>query len=211
VTVLFAAAAAVGFVMTRTDRTGAVRDIPITGDMVAVNETTALREPSEILQTACTVLTPLLILFGAYIFVHGHLTPGGGFQGGVVLAGALVLQILSYTGGKPGHGVLSIVESGAGIVYVLLGVAGLILGRGFLDPTFLPLGTLGQLFSAGAIPLIYTVIGLKVGTELTGVVASLGGDGAPGAGAAVRDMTVSPTGERGGLDSSGPGAPREVP
>jgi multicomponent Na+:H+ antiporter subunit B len=46
---------------------------------------------------------------------------------------------------------------------------GLVLAGGFLDNRFLGLGTLGQLFSAGAIPVIYIFIGLKVGTELSAV------------------------------------------
>ena len=169
VTVLFAAAAVVGFVMAtgspHRDRSVGIRDKSA--------DPTNPQQPSELLQTASSVLVPLLMLFGAFVFVHGHLTPGGGFQGGVVLAAALVLRILSYPASGADHGVLGRIESTSGFVYVLLGALGIVLGRGFLDPTFLPTGTIGQLFSAGAIPLIYTVIGLKVGTELTGVVTNL--------------------------------------
>lgn len=54
-----------------------------------------------------------------------------------------------------------------------LGVLGLVLAGGFLDPTYLPPGSLGSLLSAGAVPLIYSVVGIKVGTELAGVVDRL--------------------------------------
>ena len=47
------------------------------------------------------------------------------------------------------------------------------LAGGFLDNRFLPIGTLGALFSAGAIPLIYSLIGLKVGAELSSMLANL--------------------------------------
>jgi len=44
---------------------------------------------------------------------------------------------------------------------------------GFLDNRILPLGTLGDLLSAGAIPLIYSLIGLKVGTEISSIIANI--------------------------------------
>ena len=50
------------------------------------------------MQTASRFLAPILFLFGVYIFTHGHLTPGGGFQGGVVIAAAVVLGIFGAPG-----------------------------------------------------------------------------------------------------------------
>jgi multicomponent Na+:H+ antiporter subunit B len=61
----------------------------------------------------------------------------------------------------------------AGVFYVIIGLLGLALAGGFLDNRILPTGTLGALFSAGAIPLIYSLIGLKVGAELSSMLASL--------------------------------------
>ena len=49
------------------------------------------RPASEVLSTASGFLLPLLVIAGVYIFVHGHLTPGGGFQGGVIVASAFLL------------------------------------------------------------------------------------------------------------------------
>ncbi len=54
-----------------------------------------------------------------------------------------------------------------------MGILGLILASGFLNNAFLPLGKLGSLLSAGAIPIIYVFIGIKVGSELTGILDSL--------------------------------------
>ena len=53
---------------------------------------------------------------------------------------------------------------------------GAFLAWGFLDPRALPPGTLGRLASAGAIPLIYSAIGLKVGAELSAILEALKGD-----------------------------------
>ena len=132
-----------------------------------------LRETSEILQTASKILVPLIFLFGAYIFINGHLTPGGGFQGGAVIASGIVLLFLADPNAKINHNVISFIESVSGFSFVLIGVLGIFLAGGFLDNSIIELGTFGKLFSAGAIPLIYTFIGLKVGSELTSIVATL--------------------------------------
>jgi len=128
---------------------------------------------SEILKTGSDFLIPLLILFGIYIFIHGHLTPGGGFQGGVVLASAALLYILSNTKVAFNKLVMEVVESISGTFYVIIGVFGLILAGGFIDNRFLPLGEMGKLLSAGAIPIIYSLIGIKVGMELIGIIDKL--------------------------------------
>jgi len=49
---------------------------------------------SLILSTGCKFLFPFILIFGTYIFIHGHLTPGGGFQGGAIIASAFVLKYL---------------------------------------------------------------------------------------------------------------------
>jgi len=108
-----------------------------------------------------------------YVFLNGHLTPGGGFQGGAILASAVLLRLLADPAGGLGHRLITVVESSAGALYVGLGVAGLFLAGGFLDNRILPLGEFGALLSAGAIPLIYTLIGLKVGAEFASMLASL--------------------------------------
>ena len=60
-------------------------------------------------------------------------------------------------------------ESAAGSAYVLIGLAGLLLGSYFLE-NLLGNGVLGDLLSAGMIPIIYVLIGLKVGSEISGVI-----------------------------------------
>ncbi len=131
-----------------------------------------LREASEILKTGSQALVPLIFMFGMYIFINGHLTPGGGFQGGAVIATGFVLMMIANPVQKVKHGVLAFVESISGFSFVVIGILGIVLAGGFLDNHILKLGTFGEILSAGAIPIIYSFIGLKVGAELSGIVGS---------------------------------------
>lgn len=124
---------------------------------------------SEFLETASLFLTPLIFILGIYVFINGHLTPGGGFQGGAILASGFVLLLLANPLKKFNSRLFEVVESLSGISYVLLGLAGIILAGGFLDNRILPLGEFNTLISAGIIPLLYILIGLKVGSELSGL------------------------------------------
>lgn len=118
-----------------------------------------------IVQTIARLLFPFTFLFGAYIVLHGHLTPGGGFPGGVIIAASIVMLILAYgierAQKKVGFLHAEVLESVGGIAIVILGLFGLLLGISFLQNVF-PLGELGQLFSAGNLPLLYLGVGVKV-------------------------------------------------
>jgi len=111
-----------------------------------------------------------VIVLGGYVVTHGHLTPGGGFQGGVILAAGVVLvfiagQLFALRRVRP----LPAVELGEAIGaagYALIAVGGLIFGVAAVD-NFLPLGTAGQLLSAGTIPLLNVSVGLEVAGAFT--------------------------------------------
>lgn len=126
---------------------------------------------SEIMITAANVLIPGSVILGVYVFINGHLTPGGGFQGGAIIGTAITLMILADPLGTIQKAVLHLTESLSGFAYILIGLAGLLFAGGFLDNRILPLGNMGNLLSAGAIPAIYSLIGLKVGTELSSIIA----------------------------------------
>jgi len=132
-----------------------------------------IRPSGEILATAANIMLPIIFLFGIYIFINGHLTPGGGFQGGAVLATGIILMMLSVSRQPVGQKVLNLIESISGLGFVFIGLLGLYLAAGFLDNRILPPGNFGSLFSAGAIPVIYSLIGLKVGAELSSIVIKL--------------------------------------
>lgn len=121
------------------------------------------------------VLLPVTLIIGADVVVHGHLTPGGGFQGGVILATGLHLMYLA--GSYPALRRMRPLEwyehgDAAGMAGVVaLGVAGLAVGGGFLA-NVLPLGVTGNLISAGTVPLFSISIGIEVAS---GVVVLLAG------------------------------------
>ena len=105
------------------------------------------------------------ILVGIYIVAHGHQTPGGGFQGGVILATALLLIYLSadYTTMQAvgPMWLLELAEGMGAAGFALIGVAGLVFGTAFFE-NFLGKGTPGELLSAGTIPLSNSAVGLAV-------------------------------------------------
>jgi multicomponent Na+:H+ antiporter subunit B len=124
-------------------------------------------EPSEIVRTGAEILVPLICIFAAYIIMNGHLSAGGGFQGGAVIASGVVLTLLAFPQYQPNLEFLSVTESIAGALFVLVGIAGLFAAGGFLDNRIFSLGQFGAFFSAGAIPLLSVLLGIKVGCELS--------------------------------------------
>jgi len=105
------------------------------------------------------------VLFGFYLISHGHLSPGGGFQGGVVLGTAIILLALSHsiekTEKKFKSRWLNMLEKLGILTLVFLGFLGIFLGYSFLS-NFLPLGNPGQIASGGLMLLFNIAIGIKV-------------------------------------------------
>jgi multicomponent Na+:H+ antiporter subunit B len=129
-------------------------------------------DAGRVLRAGSDLLFPLLLTVGFYIVLHGHLTPGGGFQGGVVLAAAFFVSFLARPSRQPSHVGIVLIEALAGASFIGIGLAALFGGGAFLQP-LLGTGTLGQLVSAGSLPLLYLAVGLKVGAELSGLLAHL--------------------------------------
>ncbi|MCF8297638.1 MAG: hypothetical protein K9J13_08870 [Saprospiraceae bacterium] len=160
ITILFLTAAIIGFVLSfRNSDTNEKKRV--------------IAPASEILNTASKIMIPIVFMFGVYVIINGHLTPGGGFQGGAIIASAIVLMILAQPEIKFNHKLISTIESISGIGFVVVGVLGLVLAGGFLDNRIFGLGTFGTILSAGAIPIIYIFVGLKVGAELTSILVNL--------------------------------------
>jgi len=161
VTVLFLSVTGVAFVLRRR------RDDEDATKGSAADAARRSVPASELVQTGARLLLGPMILFGAYIFVHGHLTPGGGFQGGAVVASAVLLLLLADRKRALPHGLMSWLESLSGFGFVVVGLVGLGVAGSFLaNRGVVPLGTWNRLFSAGLIPVIYVLVGLKVGSEL---------------------------------------------
>ncbi len=131
-------------------------------------------ESNFMLKTASQLLFPIIILFGIYVMVYGHLSPGGGFQGGVIIASGVLLLLISHKEFEVPHSVITLIETFAGISYVLIGLIGLVVLDKFLG-NFLPnnISDMGLLLSGGIIPIIYIIVGIKVGSEMSMITQNL--------------------------------------
>jgi multicomponent Na+:H+ antiporter subunit B len=129
-----------------------------------------------IVKTITRLIAAFIFLYGVYIVLHGHLTPGGGFAGGVIIATAFVLLILSFgtieMKEETSYVFGSIFESIGGLMFILIASFGLILGS-FFFLNFIPKGTPLRLVSAGIIPLCNIAIGIKVGAGLFSIFLAL--------------------------------------
>jgi multicomponent Na+:H+ antiporter subunit B len=130
---------------------------------------------SEIVKNTVRIFAGFTLLFGVYIVAYGHITPGGGFAGGVLIAGSFILLTLAY--GKKlalqklSRSMSSTLDSLGALIFLFLALVGIAGGYFFLN--FLPRGKPFQLFSAGIIPLCNIAIGLKVGASLFAVFIAL--------------------------------------
>ncbi|NUU21927.1 MAG: sodium:proton antiporter [Streptomycetaceae bacterium] len=121
-----------------------------------------------------TVLLPVTVLTGFYVVAHGQISPGGGFQGGVVLATGLHLayvaadyRVLQRV--RP-LAVLDVADAVAAGAYTALGLVGIASGVAFLANT-LPLGTFGTVTSGGLVPLVNAAVGIEVASGVIVLVA----------------------------------------
>ena len=99
-----------------------------------------LRDPahqSPIIQAACRIFVPFMQLFALYVVAHGHHSPGGGFQGGVILGASFILVAISYDLGamqrRLREGVCMVFASLGVIIYTGIGLLCLLMGANFLD------------------------------------------------------------------------------
>ncbi|MEV0533542.1 MnhB domain-containing protein [Kitasatospora sp. NPDC050463] len=120
------------------------------------------------------LLLPVTLVVGVYIVAHGQLSPGGGFQGGVVLATALHLAYVAadYRALKRLRPltVLDVADSLAAASFSLVGLAGLIAGGAFLA-NVLPLGTFNEITSGGTVPVLNAAVGVEVASGLIALLA----------------------------------------
>ena len=137
---------------------------------------------SKIVRTISNLLAPFILIFGLYVIMHGHLTPGGGFQGGAVFASGVVLLIVAFGSHnieeklKEHH--LSILESSGALMFIGLAFGGMAIAffYNFLtgSPIFghipAPGPNSGDIWTGGVIPLMNMAVGLKVIAGLSAIV-----------------------------------------
>ncbi len=145
------------------------------GLMLHTNTSCSIKAQSSfMLRSASKILFPVILLFGIYVMTYGHLSPGGGFQGGVIIASGVLLLLISHKSFEVPHALIVALETFAGVSYVLIGLMGLVLLDTFLG-NFLPhdISQMGLLLSGGIIPVIYIIVGIKVGSEMSIIVQDL--------------------------------------
>jgi multicomponent Na+:H+ antiporter subunit B len=142
-------------------RTGRERE-DVAAEPESVRRPTA--QSGSIRTLATAFVGPGLVL-GINVVLHGHLTPGGGFQGGVVLMSAFLLVYLAGTHINLGRlRPLAAMEASEGVGaagFALIGLGGLVIAGTYLE-NFLPFGRVGNLVSGGVIPLLNIAVGLEV-------------------------------------------------
>ncbi len=115
---------------------------------------------SLVVRTTTKLMSPFLVAYAAYLMIYGQMSPGGGFQAGVILAVSVVLLIVS-------HGYRSVkkrfkmrevgaIEGVSALGLVLLGLAGMLFGGFFYN-------FLKGWWSGGTVVLFNIGVGLKVG------------------------------------------------
>jgi multisubunit Na+/H+ antiporter MnhB subunit len=130
-----------------------------------------------IVKKTTQLIAGMIFMYGIYIIVHGHLTPGGGFAGGVIIAGSLILITLAYGGDflklmKEESG-STIIESLATLMVIIIATSGFLVGTKIFFNNFLPKGIVGELISAGVLPLYNIFVGTEVAASIFIIFLSL--------------------------------------
>jgi energy-converting hydrogenase B subunit I len=138
---------------------------------------------STIVKTIANISFPFITIYGLYIIAHGHLTPGGGFQGGAIVATGLALLLVAHgtkwIESKIKEHDLSIFESVGAISFIGLALLGIIMGGVFFSNFLvdsaslfggIPVDGAADINTGGTIPLMNFAVGLKVIAGLFGII-----------------------------------------
>lgn len=125
-----------------------------------------------IIKNITRIVIPFAQIYGIFVILNGHVSPGGGFAGGAIIGTSLILYTLVF-GREKGrkkfsHKASEIAETGGILIYVIVGLIGLVvagrfltnLGAGFLE------GVIGNIISGGMIPILMIGIGIKVASTM---------------------------------------------
>ena len=118
----------------------------------------------------CDNILPLTLIYIIYIILHGHLSPGGGFQGGVLMTAVVILMYLGHgyerTIRALSFNTLHEAEGLASTIYVALALMGVAVGAQFCQNILYTYGSAGDLYSSGTIFWMNVTVGFKV---ITGI------------------------------------------
>ena len=132
---------------------------------------------SVIVKKVTQLIAGIIFLYGIYIIAHGHLSPGGGFAGGALIAGSFILLILAFGNDmlklKEEEAGSSITENAAILMVLILALMGFLFGAKVFFSNYLLKGTVGELISAGVIPLYNIFIGVEVAAAIVTIFLAL--------------------------------------
>ena len=130
---------------------------------------------SLIVKQVTKLVAGFIFLFGAYIILYGHLTPGGGFAGGVIAACGFILMVLAFgrefVAAFISDRSLTVWDCIGALGFLAVGIAGYFGGVFFYN--FLAKPATFKLWSAGTLPLSNIAIGVKVAAGLSGAFVAL--------------------------------------
>lgn len=120
---------------------------------------------THLLEVVTGKIGPIVLLFGFYVMLYGHLSPGGGFQGGVIIASGIVFLALGNqqdnTSALSKSSILGGIESVSFLLFIIVAISGIFFGKGFFGN---PLAD--SAYPVGFIVLLNSIIGLKVGASI---------------------------------------------
>lgn len=134
--------------------------------LVLPDEKKTIKPSTHLLYNWMPILMPFMLLVGGYLFLNGHLSPGGGFPAGAIMSTAILVGVFAGQRTISQHS-LKVIEAIAGVTIFSLAIAGYFIDGAFFS-NFLEGGNVGELFSAGLIPILYTLVAFKVSAELSG-------------------------------------------
>ncbi len=118
-----------------------------------------------ILQQVANILSPMIVIFGIYVILNGHLSPGGGFSGGAIIATGLILYLTAHgfeqTERFLNERVIQVLTVAALSFYCFAKAYSFYTGANGLE-SFIGTGTPGNLFSAGLIVYLNICVGIVV-------------------------------------------------
>ena len=140
---------------------------------------------SKIVRTVTNQLILFILVFGLYVIAHGHITPGGGFQGGAVIVSGVAMLLVAFNSQELKKTLreraLSIMESTGALIFIVLAFVGIgvaffynfLVGTPIFGRIPGPGPNPGDIWTGGVIPLMNFAVGLKVIAGLSAVVLAL--------------------------------------
>jgi multicomponent Na+:H+ antiporter subunit B len=126
-----------------------------------------------VIQTIARKLVPFIQLFGLYIIVHGPVSPGGGFQGGIIVGASMILLALSYdlstAEARASHKIRIAMDSAGSLLFAGIGLVTLLAGGVFMEFGIIPL----PMAPAEVRGIMILLVGVAIGIHIMALAVSL--------------------------------------